>query len=58
MTDQEAQALAVINDIDARLKRIETRLCKLMLYMNVDPSPNDGYVKPEPKPINYWENKQ
>jgi len=44
------------HDIDARLKRLETRLCKLMIHMGLDPSGEHppaqfkDYV-PEPDPI-------
>ena len=43
--EQEAQALAAISQILERLVRIETRLCKLMQFSNVDPSIDDGYRK-------------
>lgn len=40
---REDQAQAAINQILERLVRIETRLCKLMQFSNVDPSTDDGY---------------
>ena len=64
MTDQEDQALAAVNEILARLVRIETRVCKLMQFMNIDPSTRDGYTYPgvtrtcgvdHRAPVRYWE---
>jgi hypothetical protein len=38
-----SKILGLIEQIDRRLARTETRLCKLMGAMGVDPSPDDGY---------------
>ena len=62
MNTQEEQALAELSGITERLTRIETRLCKLMVHLQVDPSTKDGYRKPEPPahdwqaPVRYWPN--
>jgi hypothetical protein len=40
---QEQQALLAIEEILARLIRIETRVCKLMAALAVEPSNKDGY---------------
>lgn len=58
MTNEEQAALAAITEILERLTRIETRLCKLMLQLQVDPSNRDGYHKPPATdlqaPVRYW----
>lgn len=67
MTDLTPEQIKYVTDMDARIRRIETRLCRLMLALDVDPnrSPDEqeGAMRPKnatppldyaPEPRDRW----